>query len=113
MTWTLRTRGAHSQPCMQDFLCDTCGPISALAPRDVDGIPCPDGCGGIAVWVISAPMVGPEKASVDRGPVQSAENPKWLDTRKLGRGEQTISEFKADRARRMQEWRHRERKEDR
>lgn len=113
MTFTVRVSGAHSQLMMQDFLCDECGPCSVLAPRGIDGVPCPDGCGAIAQWIISAPMVGSEKATVDRGPIQAAENPKWLDTRKLGRGEQTMAEFKADRAKRLVEQRHKEKREGR
>ena len=110
MTWTLKTRGASAQPILKDFLCDNCGPCSALAPRDIDGIPCPDGCGAIARWVISAPFVGPERATVDRGSVQRAENPKWLDTRALAEG-MSLKEFRAKRAKAQEERRHAEAKE--
>lgn len=110
MAWTLRTRGASSQPVMQDFLCDECGPCSALAPRDVDGIPCPDGCGGIAHWVISAPMVGAVKASVDRGAIAKPDSPMFLDTRELGNG-MPKSEWRAKRDKMYAERRHKERGE--
>lgn len=110
MTWKLTVRGAHSQPCMQDFLCDTCGPISALAPRDVDGIPCPDGCGAIARWVISTPMVGAEKPTVVRGGTATQDSPLWLNTRGLANG-QTMTEYRAQREKVAEEKRWREAKE--
>lgn len=110
MTFTVRIRGASSQPMLQDFLCDSCGPISALAPRDCDGIPCPD-CDGFAYWVISAPMVGPEKATVDRGSVAKPDSPYYCDTRELGAG-MPLSEWKAKRAKYHQERRWREFKRD-
>lgn len=110
MSFTIKVRGASTQPIMQDFLCDNCGPITALASRGVDGILCPDGCGSIAHWVISAPFVGPERASVVRGPVEKPAYRGYLDTRALGEG-QSMREFKADRVQRQHERRKREAKD--
>lgn len=85
MTWTLKVRGASSQPMLSDFLCPNCGPCSALAPRDCDGIPCPDGCGEIAVWVMPAPFgrVNPVSFSTGRS---DERPPGMLDTRPLAEG---------------------------
>lgn len=110
MTWVLKVRGAHSQPALLDFACPNCGPFSAMADRDCEGTLCIDDCGAIAERIISAPFVGPEKATVDRGPVQRAENPKWLDTRALAEG-MPLSEFRAMRAKRQEERRQAESRE--
>ncbi len=109
MSFTIRTRGAHSQLMLQDFLCPECGFISALAPRDCDGIQCPDGCGNVAGWVISAPFGWVNGVSVVRGGVAKADSPMYLDTRPLGEG-MPMAEWKANRAKLQLERRHKERK---
>jgi hypothetical protein len=110
MTWVLKIRGAHSQGLMQDFLCDECGPISAIAPRDVDGILCPDGCGGFARWVMSAPFGAVNHVTVVRGGVAKQESPLHLNTRGLAEG-QTMTEYRAQREKVADEKRWREAKE--
>ncbi len=111
MTFTIRIRGASTQPITLDFLCPNCGPcIATVDDRDCDGIPCPDNCGNIAERVISAPFVGAVKASVVRGPVSRPDSPMYLNTRKLGEG-QSLSEFKAERRKLYEERRHKEGKD--
>lgn len=111
MTFKIKVRGDHSAPMMQDFLCDNCGPISAVAPRDVDGILCPDGCGRIAVWVMSAPAsIGVRIAEVVRGGVARQERPEWLSTRELAEG-MSMQEWRAKRDKVQEEKRHVEAKE--
>lgn len=107
MAWTLKVRGAHSQPMAIDFLCESCGPQSALADRDCDGVPCLDGCGRIAERVYSMPLVGAERASVDRGAVAKPRSPMFCDTRAIGEG-QSIKDWKADRRKMYEQRRHAE-----
>lgn len=110
MTWTMRVRGAHSQPIMLDFLCSSCGPSSSLADRDCDGVPCPDGCGRIADRVMSAPFGAVNHVSVVRGGVAQQESPLHLNTRGLANG-QTMTEYRAQREKVADEKRWREAKE--
>lgn len=108
MSWTVKTRGASSQPMLQDFLCDDCGPISTIAPRDVDSTPCPD-CGKPARWVISAPRVAIPIAEVVRGGVAKPDSPMYLDTRPLAEG-MPLTEWKARRQKLYEERRWKESK---
>lgn len=109
MTFRIRTRGASSQPILQDFLCADCGPISALAPRDTDHIPCPD-CGGPAEWRISAPPGFCSGVGVIRGGVAQPDSPMYLSTRELGEG-MPYAEWRAKRDKIYEERRFREAKE--
>lgn len=108
MTFTTRIRGASSQQIAQDFLCDDCGPFSALTPRDVDGWLCPD-CGEPAPWVMSAPFGWCNGVSVVRGAVAQPDSPMYLDTRPLAEG-MSMTEWKAKREKLQIERRHKERK---
>jgi hypothetical protein len=110
MSWTIKIRGAHSQPIALDLLCPNCGPQSTIGDRDCDGLPCVDGCGAIAERVLSASFIGPEKFTVVRGGVAKAERPEWLSTRGLAEG-QTMQEYRAQRDRVQEEKRHREAKD--
>jgi len=88
MTFTIKTRGASAQPVLQDFICPECGPFELLAPRDVDGVPCPD-CGELAPWAISAPKPQvwskPCTAAIKGGDMKDRP-PGMLDTRPLAEG---------------------------
>lgn len=108
MTWTLKVRGAHSQPMTQDFLCDDCGPFYATTDRDATEAPCPD-CGKPGQWVISMPKSVSVAASVVRGPVARPESKMFLDTRELGEG-MPMSEWKEKRRKLYQERRWKEHK---
>jgi hypothetical protein len=106
MTWTMRIRGAHSQPIMLDFLCSNCGPFSlTVDDRDTEGVPCVDNCGQIADRVMSAPF-----GAVVRGGVAQQESPLHLNTRGLANG-QTMTEYRAQREKVADEKRWREAKE--
>lgn len=106
MTFTIRIRGASSQPILQDFLCDDCGPFSATTERGATETPCPD-CGKSAPWVISAPHGSVRLAEVERGKVAKPDSPYFCDTRELGEG-MPIEEWRAKRAKYHQERRWKE-----
>ncbi len=109
MTFTVRIRGAHSQPIARDFACHDCGPFSAEVSRDADTHPCPD-CGAPTPFVLS-PVHGSVKATeAIRGSVAKPDSPMYLDTRELGNG-MPMAEWRAKRDKLYEERRHKESKE--
>lgn len=109
MTWTLRVRGASSQPIARDFLCDECGPFSATVDRDAEVHPCPD-CNVPRAFVLSPPRVSIPIAEVVKGGVAKPDSPMYLDTRDLGNG-MSATEWRAKRDKIYEERRHAEAKE--
>ncbi len=96
MTWTVKVRGAHSQPISRDFLCDECGPFSAIVEdRDAETHPCPD-CSKPAP-IADSPVMGRVRLiEAVKGRWEKPERKTWLDTRNLGEG-QSAEEFRAER----------------
>lgn len=109
MTWTLRIRGASSQPIVQEFACPEHGRFTATAPRDTDAIACLR-CGLVSSWVISAPVGYCDGTTVVRGKVAAQECPTWMDTRPLAEG-MSMQEWRARRDKVWAEKRHKEAKE--
>lgn len=114
MTWVYKHRRAPGQDIRCDFECPEHGYFAASVPRDDQGNPpashpCPT-CGTAAEWRISAPFGKVKPWEVVRGGWEKPERPTYLDTRKLGEG-QELDEFREDRRKIRDEQRHRELKE--
>ena len=108
MTFTIRIRGAHTQPIVQDFECHVHGRFADVAPRDIDSVPCPL-CGSPSEWRISAPHGSVRLAEVVRGGVAQPDSPMYLSTRELAEG-MSRSEWRAKRDKIYEERRHKESK---
>ncbi len=96
MTWTVKVRGAHSQPISRDFLCDECGPFSAIVEdRDAETHPCPD-CSKPAP-IADSPVMGRVRLiEAVKGRWEKPAKATYLDTRDLGEG-QDVDDFRAKR----------------
>jgi hypothetical protein len=135
MTFTVKVRGASSQPMVCVYTCPEHGEFDAEVQRDANGnspdvVPCPslvdsdpikhtDGhtyvfrgyCGKPAAWTPSADIACRVKRfEVVRGKWERPERPTYLDTRKLGEG-QSWDEFRKERAKVWEEKRQKEVKE--
>jgi hypothetical protein len=110
MTFTVKHRGASSQPMVCVYTCPEHGEFDAEVQRDENGnspdvIECPLGevygmpsvCGQLATWTPS-PVFGKVKPwEVVRGSWEKPARPTYLDTRELGEG-QSYDDFKKKRA---------------
>ena len=121
MTFTIRVRGAPSQPITQEFECPDHGRFTATAPRDTESMPCPEEilcpegcpdewvpCGLASPWVISAPMGRVNIAEVSRGKSDGPPTEAYMSTRSLFEG-QSMQEWRDQRAKM---WTERDRKKD-
>ena len=80
-----------------DYNCDGCGVVfeAAVESPSPDEIPCPV-CGGPSTWTPSPVAFRVRRVEVVRGRWEKPERKTYLDTRKLGEG-QDIEEFRAER----------------
>lgn len=109
MTFTVRIRGAGSQLKLQDFECESCGPVEVMAPI-CDVTKCP-GCGGWAEWRISAPAVHTRfVVTASHGKNDAKPTPQSMDTRPLAEG-QSYTEWRKERKKMWEAERHKRVKE--
>jgi hypothetical protein len=136
MTFIIRIRGDNTKPIVAVYTCPVHGEFDALVQREANG-DAPDEtkcmrwldqeeteasghawsgysqlyCGKYAAWTPS-PIAGRVKRfEVVRGKYEKPERKTWLDTRKLGEG-QDIEEFRDERKKIRDEQRWREIKDE-
>ncbi len=118
MTYTVRVRGDSTADIVAEYRCPRHGVFEATVARPApDEMPCPVDdettdailytagacravCGLASPWCISAPAVESEALkvrAVSLGGDMKERPPGMLDTRKLGSGEQTMTQWKKER----------------
>lgn len=123
MPFVIKHRGDLTRPVVCTYTCPEHGEFDAEVERDADGnapdrIECPMGeiygmpcvCGEAATWTPSPIGCRVRRVEVVRGGWEKPERKTFLDTRRLGEG-QDPEEFRAERKRIWNEERHRRVKE--
>jgi hypothetical protein len=127
MTWTVKHRGDTSRPTTAVYTCPEHGEFDATVERDENGeapdvIGCREleygvggdmdcgECGRPSTWTPTPIACSVRRVEVVRGKYEKPERKTFLDTRKLGEG-QDIEEFRAERAKVWDEKRQRDVKE--
>ena len=111
MSYVVKFRGDTTRPIVAVYTCPEHGEFDAEVARDASGgapefIECGLECGveadaycGLeASWTPTPIACSVRRVEVVRGKYEKPERPTYLDTRKLGEG-QDIEEFRAERAR--------------
>lgn len=118
MTFVRRYSGDRTKPIVAVYTCPEHGEFDAAVERDENGeapdvIECPCGelygmpvvCAHLARWTPSPVAGRVRRVEVVRGGWERPEHKTYLDTRKLGEG-QDVEEFQAEREKIWDEERH-------
>jgi len=115
MTFVRKHSGDSTRPIVAVYMCPVHGEFDAEVGRDKNGeapdvVQCSVTCDRIAAWTPSPVGCRVRRVEVTRGRWERPERKTYLDTRKLGEG-QDVEEFQAERKKIWDEKRRQETKE--
>lgn len=112
MTWVRKRSGDLERPIVAVYRCPVHGEFDAEVSRDATGgapevVQCSATCSMLASWTPTPVACRVRRVEVTRGKWEKPEQKTFLDTRKLGEG-QDVEEFQAERKKVWTEHRHKE-----